>query len=62
MHLLDSYDMTENITITDISERTGIKVEDILSTLQYLDMIKVWKGLHVVHVRQEAIQDYVKQG
>lgn len=61
MQLLDSYDLTQNITISDISEQTGIKVEDIISTLQYLDMIKVWKGLHVVHVQQEVIQEYMKQ-
>jgi histone acetyltransferase MYST1 len=61
MHLLDSYDMTQNVTIADMSEKTGIKVEDIISTLQYLDMIKVWKGLHVVHVKQEVIQQYIKQ-
>ncbi|GKY94261.1 hypothetical protein MPSEU_000391900 [Mayamaea pseudoterrestris] len=61
MHLLDSYDMTQNITIADISDQTGIKVEDIISTLQYLDMIKVWKGLHVVHVKQDTVQEYIKQ-
>lgn len=61
MHFLDNYDMTQNITIADISEKTGIKVEDIISTLQYLDMIKVWKGLHVVHVQQDVIQEYMQQ-
>jgi len=36
--------------ITDISQRTGIKVEDVISTLQALDLIKYWKGQYVVMV------------
>lgn len=41
--------------------QTGIKAEDIISTLQYLEMIKCWKGQHVVFVNQEIINDYMKQ-
>jgi histone acetyltransferase MYST1 len=52
----------EDISIQDISTRTGIRTEDIISTLQSLDMIKVWKGQHVVFVEQAKLQDYRKQG
>lgn len=41
MHLLAKYDGTTDITINDMSQQTGIKTEDIISTLQSLDMIKV---------------------
>lgn len=44
-----------------MTNQTGIKTEDIISTLQSLDMIKVWKGQHVVYVKQEIIEAYLKQ-
>jgi histone acetyltransferase MYST1 len=50
-----------NLSIKDISEETGIKVEDIISTLQFLDMIRCWKGQHVVYVQQNLIQDYMEK-
>lgn len=40
---------------------TGIKTEDIISTLQHLEMIKFWKGQHVIFVNQEVIDEYMKQ-
>ena len=44
-------------SIRGISERTGIKTEDIISTLQHLNMIKYWKGQHVILVSQKAIDE-----
>lgn len=41
MNLLDGYKGEEDLTINDISTQTGIKMEDIISTLQHLEMIKV---------------------
>jgi hypothetical protein len=41
MHLLADCDPNTDITINDMSQQTGIKTEDIISTLQSLDMIKV---------------------
>lgn len=61
MHLLAEHDTSQDITLTDMSLKTGIKTEDIISTLQSLDMIKVWKGQHVVYCRQENIENYMKQ-
>jgi histone acetyltransferase MYST1 len=61
LHLLAKHDPTEDISIRDISKMTGIKTEDIISTLQYLDMIKCWKGQHVVFVKQDVIDAYMKQ-
>jgi histone acetyltransferase MYST2 len=40
---------TQNkISIQDISNKTGIMLDDIISTMQYFYMIKLWKGKHVV--------------
>ena len=50
-----------HLTIQKMSQQTGINVQDILSTLQSLDMIKCWKGQHVVHVKQEVLEQYMKQ-
>jgi MOZ/SAS family len=41
MNLLAEYNGESDLTINDMSTKTGIKMEDIISTLQYLDMIKV---------------------
>ncbi len=42
MHLLAKCDPNStDITVNDMSQLTGVKTEDILSTLQSLDMIKV---------------------
>merc|ERR1712238_413188 len=49
----------EHLSIKDISKDTGIKMEDLISTLQYLDMIRCWKGQHVVYVQQAQIQAYL---
>ena len=41
MNLLANHDTSENTSINEISKETGIKTEDLISTLQSLDMIKV---------------------
>ena len=71
LHLLAKYNPKEgstadaskaaNLTIKDISMTTAMKQEDIISTLQYLDMIRSWKGQHVVYVQQETIDRYMKK-
>eukprot|EP01036_Dinobryon_divergens_P022507 gene22507-30768_t len=51
----------KNITINDISKMTGIRVEDIMSTLHALKMIKFWKGQHVISVYSSLIEAHIKQ-
>ena len=51
----------ENLQIKDISLMTGIKTEDIISTLQSLNMIRFWKGQHVVFVMQDFLNKYKAQ-
>mmetsp|Transcript_19898 Transcript_19898/g.24563 ORF Transcript_19898/g.24563 Transcript_19898/m.24563 type:complete len:527 (+) Transcript_19898:76-1656(+) len=61
MTLLAEGPTRKNLTIRNISEITGIKMEDIISTLQSLNMVKYWKGQHIVYVKEEMVRDYVKQ-
>lgn len=42
-------------SITAISEATAIKVEDIISTAQWLDFMRVWKGQYVLWVCPEDV-------
>jgi histone acetyltransferase MYST2 len=41
------------ISIKDLSNKTGIQMDDIVSTLQYMGLIKYWKGKHVF-IKNEA--------
>ena len=36
---------------------TAIKMEDIISTLQALNLIKYWKGQHVICVSDKVIEE-----
>ena len=59
--LLSEQSADDNIQIKGLSDMTGIKSEDIISTLQSLDMVKCWKGQHVVFVQRDIIQNYINQ-
>jgi len=41
MHFLANHDVAADTNINEISRETGIRTEDLISTLQFLDMIKV---------------------
>ena len=49
-----------NLSIRDISLMTAIKTEDIISTLQSLNLIKYWKGQHVISVSQKVVDEHQK--
>ena len=61
MTLLSQQKAQDNLSIKDISECTGIKTDDIISTLQSLNMIHYWKGQHVVYVQRQIIHEYLQQ-
>ena len=42
-------------SIQDLSSMTGIRMEDVISTLQALDLIKYWKGQHIVYVAPQVL-------
>lgn len=46
------------ITISEISEQTSIKKEDIISTIQYLNLINYYKGQYIITINDEALQMY----
>ena len=41
-------------SIKDISAKTSMKVDDIISTLDVLGLLKVWKGQYVAAVSEEV--------
>jgi len=49
-----------NLSIKDISEMTAIKTEDIISTLQSLNLIKYWKGQHIISVTPKILEEHLK--
>merc|ERR1712142_958242 len=49
------------ISFKAISEEMGIQTYDIVSTLQYLGMIKYWRGKHVVLKKEDIIEDYLER-
>ncbi|KAJ1432037.1 acyl-CoA N-acyltransferase [Ochromonadaceae sp. CCMP2298] len=54
-------DNIPNMSVQEISRLTGFKTDDILNTLQSLNMIKYWKGQHVISVSQKALDSHVAQ-
>jgi histone acetyltransferase MYST1 len=50
-----------NLSIKDLSEMTAIKTEDIISTLQSLNLIKYWKGQHIICVTPKIVEEHLKQ-
>jgi histone acetyltransferase MYST1 len=61
LNIFHNRDSLPNITIQEISRMTGFKTEDILSTLHALNMIKYWKGQHVISVNQKAVEGHLLQ-
>ena len=49
------------VTIMEITRQTGIRVEDITSTLHSLNLIKYWKGQHVLSISQQVVASMIQQ-
>ena len=49
-----------NLSIRDLSNMTAIKTQDIISTLQSLNLIKYWKGQHIISVSQKVIEQHLE--
>eukprot|EP01087_Luapelamoeba_hula_P016317 TRINITY_DN5015_c0_g2_i1.p1 TRINITY_DN5015_c0_g2~~TRINITY_DN5015_c0_g2_i1.p1 ORF type:complete len:447 (-),score=87.16 TRINITY_DN5015_c0_g2_i1:41-1381(-) len=49
-----------NISIKDMSQMTAIKTEDIISTLQSLNLIRYWKGQHIISVTPQVLDEHLK--
>ncbi|CAL8143599.1 unnamed protein product [Orchesella dallaii] len=49
------------VTIKDLSIMTSISQSDIISTLQALNMVKYWKGQHVICVTSKIVEDHIQK-
>lgn len=59
MNILNDQEGVRSITIEKISKMTGIRLEDILSTLHSMNMIKYWKGQHVLSVNRQMVASFL---
>jgi len=53
-------DFRGTLSIKDLSNLTSITQNDIISTLQSLNLVKYWKGQHVICVTPKLIDDHLK--
>ncbi len=51
----------KEISIKVFCDEMGINPYDIVSTLQYLGMIKYWKGQHIILKKEDIIDVYVEK-
>lgn len=61
LKVFQSKNFTNTTTLQDVSKLTGFKTEDILSTLHSLNMIKYWKGQHVISINEATIKAHLEQ-
>ena len=53
-------DFKGTLTIRDLSQMTSITQNDIIGTLQSLNMVKYWKGQHVICVTPKLVEEHLK--
>lgn len=46
------FENDQDITMADIQATTGIKYDDVLSTLHSMNLLKSWKGQYVISIKQ----------
>ncbi len=51
---------THFLSISEICEMTSIKKEDVVSTLQHLNLINYYKGQYVLILNEEAMKNCIK--
>jgi histone acetyltransferase MYST2 len=61
LNYLSRYVNEPEISIKEASLETGIISNDIISTLQFIGLIKYWKGKHVLLKDNELIDKYVQK-
>jgi len=53
-------DFRGTLSIKDLASMTSITQNDIISTLQSLNLVKYWKGQHVICVTPKLIEEHLK--
>lgn len=63
IQILKGMDLTKEggISVMDLSKRTSILAEDIISTMTWLGLLRYIGGQYVVFVPPDAIEDLVKK-
>jgi len=51
---------TPSITINEICEMTSIRKEDVISTLQHLNLLQYYKGQYVICITKEILDSHAK--
>ncbi len=60
LHVLKSY-KHDSISVMDIAEITAIRQQDVISTLQRVNMIQYQKGQHVICAAPELLDRHIKE-
>lgn len=50
----------QQLSVRELSSLTSITQSDIISTLQSLNMVKYWKGQHVICVTPKIVEEHLK--
>ncbi|XP_071443025.1 histone acetyltransferase KAT8 isoform X1 [Hetaerina americana] len=53
-------DFRGTVSIKDLSQMTSITQTDIISTLQSMNMVKYWKGQHVICVTPKLVEEHIR--
>ncbi|XP_076317762.1 histone acetyltransferase KAT8-like isoform X1 [Tachypleus tridentatus] len=53
-------DFRGTLSIKDLSQMTSITQGDIISTLQSLNLVKYWKGQHVICVTPKLVEEHLR--
>ncbi|QDZ19030.1 MYST family histone acetyltransferase [Chloropicon primus] len=53
-------DYKGSLSIKDLSSMTAIRVEDIVQTLQTLNLVKYYKGQHILNVTPKMVEEHLK--
>jgi histone acetyltransferase MYST1 len=61
LEALNQHMNSPDITVTDITKATGVRSEDVVSTLHSLNLIKYWKGQHVICISQQIVDSHTLQ-
>lgn len=56
---LSERETAAELSIRDISQETAVNPADIVSTLQALQMLKYWKGKHIILKKQDMLDEWV---
>ncbi|ODM99178.1 Histone acetyltransferase KAT7, partial [Orchesella cincta] len=52
---------SRDVSIKELSQELGISSADLVSTLQFLGMLKYWKGKHLILKKQDVLEEYLER-